>query len=150
MDIKFVFPVLAGASIVLQGALNRNSTNHLGLVSVVFLNALVFLCLSSIVWLLFKYNIIGNGFISAEHSFADLRWWQFLPGIFGFLIVFTTPLAIQYWGANSAFAIIICTQLVISLIWDSCVQRKMPAIFSLLGIIVMMGGLGLLILGNKK
>lgn len=147
--IKFFFPIIAGISIVLQGALNRNSTTHMGLASAVFLNALVFLFFSGIVWGLFKWNLISGNSQASVDSLADFQWWYILPGIFGCLIVFSTPLAIEYLGANSAFAIIICTQLLASLAWDFIFEKTTPTVLSLTGTLLMIVGLFVLLAGKK-
>ncbi|MGZ3744351.1 MAG: DMT family transporter [Pseudobdellovibrionaceae bacterium] len=147
--IKFFLPMIAGFSIVLQGALNRNSTTHMGLISVALLNAIIFLFFSLGIWLLIKLNIIMGSENAAVNPFTHLQWWQILPGILGYLIVCATPLAIEYLGANSTFAIIICTQLLVSLAWDAIYEKTAPTIMSIIGILIMMGGLAVLLSGKK-
>lgn len=147
MILKLLLPVLAGVSIVLQGTLNKNSAQQIGLASAVFLNALVFLVVSAVLWLFIKYN--GVNFFGAAKSLADLKWWQYLPGILGFVIVLSTPLAIHYLGANLTFAVIICTQLAVSLLWDVAVTRTAPSITSLAGLTVMYAGLFILLRGSR-
>lgn len=148
MIFKFIFPILAGISIVLQGTLNRHIATQIGLVSAVFLNALIFLIFSGILWLLVRYELVGSiPFLSAR-SIEGLKWWDLLPGIFGFLIVFSTPLAISFLGANLTFAVIICTQLAVSVAWDSVVNKQVPPISTAVGVTVML--VGLLILSSGR
>lgn len=149
MIFKFIFPVLAGVSIVLQGTLNRQIAGQIGLVSAVFLNALVFLVFSGILWLLVRYELISGIPILSAKPLMGLSWWDVLPGLFGFLIVFSTPLAISFLGANLTFAMIICTQLAVSILWDSISNRQAPSVSTLVGVGVMLIGLAILSLGRK-
>ncbi|MGZ3774108.1 MAG: DMT family transporter [Pseudobdellovibrionaceae bacterium] len=149
MTYKFLLPVVAGLSIVLQGALNRNSSANSDLSSVVFVNAIVFLVFSVVVLALIKFNFI-NGTATPLNPFSNFQWWHVFPGFFGFLIVFSTPLAIEFLGANVTFAVIICTQLVVSMIWDSYVEKRTPTAMSLVGVSVMIVGLAVLMLGKNK
>ncbi|HEY8272496.1 MAG TPA: DMT family transporter [Pseudobdellovibrionaceae bacterium] len=147
--IKFFLPIIAGISIVLQGTLNRNSTTYMGLTSAVLLNAIVFLFFSIGAWVLFKLNLIGGSANSSVNPLVHFQWWYILPGIFGCLIVFSTPLAIKFLGANSAFAIIICTQLVVSMLWDFTFEKTTPTAMSLTGVVIMIVGLFVLMAGKK-
>ncbi|MDD3022258.1 MAG: DMT family transporter [Alphaproteobacteria bacterium] len=149
MIFKFIFPILAGISIVLQGTLNRHLATQIGLVSAVFLNALIFLIFSAILWLLVRYELVGGIHLLTARSIEGLKWWDFLPGIFGFLIVFSTPVAITFLGANLTFAVIICTQLAVSVAWDSLVNKQIPPMSTVLGVIVMLVGLVILSSGRK-
>lgn len=149
MIFKFLLPVAVGMSIVLQGGLNRNSTSHMSLAFVVFINAIVFLTFSAGYWALTKFSVVSGNVSSSAGPFSNFQWWQILPGLFGFLIVFCTPLAIEHLGANSTFAVIICTQLLVSMIWDSLTQKTAPTMMSLIGVSIMMAGLAVLILGKK-
>lgn len=149
MILKLIFPILAGLCIVLQGTLNRHIATQIGLVSAVFLNACVFLLFSALLWVLVKYEVIGGIPLLTARSIDGLRWWDFLPGICGFLIVFSTPLAIGYLGANLTFAVIICTQLAVSLIWDSVANKQAPSISAVAGVVVMLVGLIILSSGRK-
>ena len=149
MILKLLLPVLAGVSIVLQGTLNKNSAQSLGLASAVLLNALVLVVVSFLFWSVFRAleSSPPSTFLLAK-PFVNLSWWQFLPGILGFFIVLTTPLSIRYLGATLTFAIIICTQLAISMFWDSIVAKTLPTLMSVAGLVLMYVGLFVLIRGK--
>ncbi|WII73298.1 DMT family transporter [Bdellovibrio sp. 22V] len=149
MVIKFFLPIVAGLSIVLQGTLNRNSATQIGLVSAILLNAGILLVLAGALWLLMKFQIISGTPALSAKPFMDLRWWQLLPGLCGFLIVFATPMAIENFGANLTFSVIICTQLLVSLFWDSYAQKTPPSWMSLVGVAVMCVGLFILMSSKK-
>ncbi|WP_415063050.1 DMT family transporter [Bdellovibrio sp.] len=149
MIFKFLLPIVAGISIVLQGTLNRTSASQIGLVSAVFLNALVFLVFSGVFWLAMRFELIGGLTTMSAKPFIDLKWWQILPGVLGFFIVLLTPLAIEFLGANLTFAAIICTQLAVSMIWDSYMEKAPPSPLSLVGVGVMVVGLVLIVVSKK-
>lgn len=149
MILKFIFPILAGISIVLQGTLNRQVAAQIGLVSAVVLNAVVFLVFSVLLWVLVKYNFISGLPGQGANAWGELNWWALLPGIFGFIIVFSTPIAIHYLGANLAFSMVICTQLGASLIWDSVAKKTFPSLMTSAGVLVMLLGVLILIFSRK-
>ncbi len=149
MIFKFIFPILAGLSIVFQGTLNRHIATQVGLVSAVFLNALVFLIFSGILWTLVRYGVLSGVPILSAKPFTGLELLDLIPGIFGFLIVFCTPMAISYLGAPVTFATIICTQLLGSMAIEYYTTKQVPNMSSLLGVIVMLVGLFLLMNGKK-
>lgn len=149
MIFKFIFPILAGLSIVFQGTLNRHIATQVGLVSAVFLNALVFLIFSGILWTLVRYGVLSGVPILSAKPFTGLGLIDLIPGIFGFLIVFCTPMAISYLGAPVTFATIICTQLLASMAIEYYTTKQVPNMSSLLGVIVMLLGLFLLMNGKK-
>lgn len=149
MTLKLLLPLLAGISIVIQGTLNKTSANQLGIASALLLNSLVLLAISIGFWLLMKYSVLSGWGGMTSLSFSDLKWWQYLPGILGFVIILSTPLAIQHLGANLTFALIICTQLIISLLWDSLEQRAWPNLVSWVGVGVMAAGVLILLMGKR-
>lgn len=149
MTLKLLLPLLAGLSIVIQGTLNKTSANQLGIATALLLNSLILLIIAIGFWLLMKYSVLSGWGNTASLSFSELKWWQYLPGILGFVIILTTPLAIQHLGANLTFALIICTQLIISLLWDSLAQKSWPSFSSWMGIAIMMVGVLVLLSGKR-
>lgn len=149
MIFKLIFPILAGLSIVFQGTLNRHIAAQVGLVSAVFLNALVFLVFAGFLWTLVRYGVLTGIPILTIKPWTGLGLLDFLPGIFGFLIVFCTPMAINHLGAPVTFATIICTQLLGSMVIEFYTTKQPPNTSSLLGVLIMLVGLFFLINGKK-
>lgn len=131
---KYLIPILAGFSIVFQATLNRSSASQIGLVTAIFVNAAVFMIVATVYWLAMRAQWINGSEVLSAHKINQLQWWQIIPGILGFFIVICTPLSIQYFGAASTFSIIVCTQMVLSLIWDSFQTKTVPSALSLLAI----------------
>lgn len=149
MILKFLFPVLAGLSIVLQGTLNRQVSTQIGLASTVFVNGLVFLFFTGGLWFLIRYGFISGGSLFVAKPIETLGWLEILPGIFGCFIVYMTPLAITHLGPNLTFSIIICTQLAVSVVWESIEQKSVPNVATFAGVAVMLLGVFLLLNGRK-
>ena len=51
------------------------------------------------------------------------RWWYFIPGLCGFLIVFGIPYGIIRIGALLTITLMICTQIITSIFWDTFVEQ---------------------------
>lgn len=149
MILKFIFPVLAGLSIVLQGTLNRQVSAQIGLASTVFINGLVFLFFTGAIWFLIRYGFISGGSLFVAKPIETLGWLEILPGIFGCFIVYMTPLSITYLGPNLTFSIIICTQLAVSVLWESIEQKSVPNLATFAGVVVMLLGVFILLNGRK-
>ncbi|MGZ3771043.1 MAG: DMT family transporter [Bdellovibrio sp.] len=149
MIFKYLLPVIVGLSIVFQGTLNRTSTGYIGLASAVLLNAIIFLVFATAYWLIGRFNFLSTSDMASINFASNFQWWQMLPGFLGFLIVFCTPIAIGYFGANLTYAIIICTQLLASMLWDSVLQKTLPSTMSLFGVVIMGVGLGFLLVGKR-
>lgn len=146
---KYLIPLLAGFSIVFQATLNRNSASQIGLVTAIFVNAAVFMVIATVYWLAMRAQWIqGNAILSAK-EIELLHWWQVIPGILGFLIVICTPMSIQFFGAATTFSIIVCTQLVLSLIWDSVQSKTFPSVVSLFAMSLIIIGVFILLKFKK-
>ena len=133
-------PIVTGFSIVLQGGLNRASASHIGLLSAVLLNAVIFVMFAGLLWFLARMGVLPLVGEMGAGSFKGLSLWQIWPGIFGFLIVLLTPWAIMHLGAGLTFALIIATQLLVSLAWDCLQNQAWPPISSWVGIALVLAG----------
>ena len=146
---KYLIPILAGFSIVFQATLNRNSASQFGLVSAIFVNAVVFMILATIYWFAIRLQWINGSEILSAQKIDNLQWWQIIPGILGFLIVICTPMSIQFFGAAATFSIIVCTQMVLSLIWDSVQTKTVPSPISILAMSLIIIGVFILLKFKK-
>jgi uncharacterized membrane protein YdcZ (DUF606 family) len=114
VNLLYLLPFAVGICGVLQGALNRRMAADWGLGWVVMWNTLIVLVLTSVV--------IALGLYPGKIQLGQLKWWHFLPGLFGFVIVLCIPLSISRIGALSSFLIIISSQILVSGAWDKFVQ----------------------------
>lgn len=124
-----LIPLILGCCTVMQAGLNRKITQAWSLPAAVFFNACVFLALSV-------------GFlIAASSRSSEALWdlkafslWFLLPGIFGFLLVMGGPWAVARLGAAQTFVLIVCAQLVASLLWDWKIESVEPTLQRFAGI----------------
>lgn len=142
---KYFIPVIAGLSIVFQATLNRSSAEQIGLVSAIFINAAVFMIIAGVYWFGVRMNLLPTTETLLAKELVHLQWWQFVPGVLGFFIVICTPMAIQFFGAANTFATIICTQLLVSTLWDSWQKKTMPSLHSVFALILILVGVFILL-----
>lgn len=140
MWIYLILPIMTGVSIVLQGGLNRASADQMGLLSAVLLNALVFLVLATTLWALARFGILSLPEQMGAGSFRSLQLWQLWPGLFGFLIVLLVPWSIMHLGAGLTFSLVIATQLIVSILWDSLRGHGLPGTGMWIGIALVLAG----------
>ena len=114
MNLFYLLPFVVGICGVLQGVLNRRMAAEWGLGWVVMWNTLIVLVLTAVV--------IAMGLYPGKIQWGQLKWWHFLPGLFGCVIVLCIPLSISRIGALSSFLIIISSQILVSGAWDKFVQ----------------------------
>jgi transporter family-2 protein len=116
--------VVVGLAVVLQGGFNRQVSTQWGLATTVFVNGIVFLVVSLALWGAMKLRpgVLPREFLPPENPGAVAVWRVILPGVFGVVIVTGLPWAIARMGALGAILVLLVTQLVVSMIWDSTVE----------------------------
>lgn len=141
MSFSILLPLIVGFSIVLQGTLNRAYSGNIGMGSAIFMNGVVFFVASIIYW---YFNQTVN------FNWGQITLWHVLPGIFGFLIVLLTPLSIGAIGSTLTFALIIASQLILSLAIESLQNKALPSINVLGGVLLLMAGAIVIFTANKN
>ncbi|MEQ1724003.1 MAG: DMT family transporter [Pseudobdellovibrio sp.] len=126
------FSVFIGMMAVLQGGLNRQISGKYGLHVAFLINSLVFLVIAGSYW-----------FFSSRTATADFKmeWWYIFPGIFGAMLVFGIPWAIPQIGALRVFLCLVGGQMVMSLLWDSFIEKRPPDLQTLVGTMLTLSGL---------
>ena len=124
MMLVWTVPVIVGLAVVLQGGFNRQVSQQWGLATTVFVNGIVFLVVSLILWGAMKLRpgVLPREFLPPADGGAVAAWRVILPGVFGVVIVTGLPWAIARLGALGAILILLVTQLVVSMIWDAAVE----------------------------
>jgi bacterial/archaeal transporter family-2 protein len=123
--IWLLLPVLLGISGVFQNGLNRHLMIHWNLNSAVFFNNIVVLTVGLGVWALcYALSDHTPQILSPKAAFTRFEWWYFLPGILGLFFVIGTPYAIFKLGALKVFVLLVATQIVVSLIWDTLSEGR--------------------------
>jgi bacterial/archaeal transporter family-2 protein len=132
LKIFWMLPFVVGICTVMQGALNKRLATEWGLGWALLWNSLICAVLAG---LLVAFNLYPG-----KINFVEMKWWHFLPGLFGFVIILLIPLSISKLGALNSFLILVCSQIIVSGAWDQIVEgislswtRLLGACLALLG-----------------
>ena len=116
-NFSIIIVVLLGTAAVMQAGMNRQILEHWGVLPAVLLNSLVFLSISlSLYWISSLFPTLFPASFKLPTAFSNFKWWYFLPGLFGFLLVMGLPIAISYIGATKTFIYLVIAQMISSLL----------------------------------
>jgi Uncharacterized protein conserved in bacteria len=139
-----IVPLLVGASIVLQGGLNRVLAGRIGLAPTVVVNAAVFAVACGAMWGL---SAARPDWFPAGFAPSGERWqpklWHVVPGLCGAVIVVGVPWAIGSLGATRVFITVVVAQVVGSALWDALVEGAAPSAMRLVGCGIAVAGVAL-------
>ncbi|TPV92315.1 MAG: hypothetical protein B7733_26410 [Myxococcales bacterium FL481] len=120
-----IFPLILGVFAVLQAALNRKILGQLGLTYAVILNASVLLIVASTFAAIVRFFPDAfPGDFRGRLALSSVRWWFFIPGCCGFLIVSGIPWLMGKIGALSVFVSLVAAQVVASAAWDAVFEGQ--------------------------
>lgn len=131
-----LFSIFIGMMAVLQGGLNRQISGKYGLSTAFLINSLVFLVIAGTYWFLSASARAGNDSFKME-------WWYIFPGIFGAMLVFGIPWAIPQIGALKVFLCLVGGQMIMSLLWDTFIEKRPPDMQTIIGTAVTVSGLAI-------
>ncbi len=140
----WIIPLSVGAMTVLQGTLNRQMSEPMGLGAALLVNSVIVTVAAAA---LYGAARLQPSLVPAifHDSFEprQLRAWMILPGLFGFGIIAGIPWGITRLGAAKVFVGIVVAQLVVSMIWDTFIDgrpitwmRVVGASMAILGVII--------------
>ena len=109
-NLFLLLPFVVGICSVLQGGVNKRIAADWGLSWAIMWNSILVIILAGIV--------LWGGWYPGKINLAAVKWWHFLPGIFGFIIIFCIPISISKIGALNSFLILVTSQLIVSGLWD--------------------------------
>ncbi len=118
----FLIPLLIGLVSVFQATLNRQVAREWGLAPAAVLNMVVALCIALV---FVGYSLTrgaGAGIFRIHLELGLFRWWWLLPGLFGCVIVFGLPWAVEKLGALPVFVVLVGAQMCASAGWDRWVE----------------------------
>jgi uncharacterized membrane protein YdcZ (DUF606 family) len=114
----WMLPVLVGISTVIQGGINRRLSDTWGLGWALFFNCAIVMLLSMLLVMINVYP----GKMSLMAMASSIRWWHFVPGFAGMIVVLCIPLSIAQLGALNSFLILVSSQILVSGLWDRLVD----------------------------
>jgi len=110
--------IFLGVIAVIQVTINRQIAMRWGLAPAVLLNtAVATLVAAAFLGLIVAFK--GGSFLLQSGARAsELRFYWFLPGVFGFLLVAGLPWAAHHVGTLRVFVGVVAAQMITSLAWD--------------------------------
>ena len=98
-----------GIASTLQGTTNSALANRQGLGTALWINAIVVLAGASLLWF-----VLPRAPLVAEPA----RWWHYLGGVFGLVILASAAWAFPRLGAGATVALMVAAQLATALLLD--------------------------------
>lgn len=119
MNIALSAAAFIGFLAVTQSILNRNIAQSLGLAKAVLLNGVINSFMASIFLAIsYKYSHKMPQIFDVSSRVSEIKWWYFLPGVFGFLIVAFYPYAIDKIGAAKVIVSVVASQVIVAMLFD--------------------------------
>lgn len=124
MNWTFLIPLAVGISGILQGGINRNMSNTLGLTQSLLLGNLFVLFYSIVLYFMVqKAPESFPDFFRLKTGLLEFKWWYLIPSICGFIIITGIPFGIFKLGAVKVTVLIVVAQMVTSILWDVFVEK---------------------------
>ena len=149
MNFYLVIPVFLGLTVVAQGVLNRRIGGEWGLSSAVFLNAVVFMIVSSALIFTAKLfpQLMPDYLKMRPIDLDKMKLWFVIPGLCGFFLVLGIPWSIQMAGPSKTFLVLIASQIVLGLLYEKLFLDEPISTMKYVGALVSTIGVALFTLG---
>jgi len=115
----YVFPLLAGFCVCLQGTINGYWQSRIGVHSTVLVNGVIVTVLAALFFLIANQTPIGR--ITSE-----IRPWILLNGLCGFIILTIAALTFPRIGAASVIVLMVAGQVVTAVAFDRLGILNLP------------------------
>ena len=137
----FIFPMFLGVAAVLQGGLNRQISDHIGLAGAVVINNIVLLGFALILYAVSmqKPAWLPDVFYN-KASMLEFKWWYIFPGLMGYSLVAGVPWAISKIGALNLFVGLVGAQMVASILWDYYFENTPITMLRIFGAVLAFSG----------
>lgn len=145
MNTFLILPVILAFSVVSQGLLNKKVGAEQGLAFAVFLNAIVFLIVSGILFFISKnFSESVPAFLKlptdSKNIFSIENAWYLIPGLCGFVLVLGIPWSLQNLGSAKTFIILIVSQIILSLLAEKFYFQNEVSLLKMAGALVALVG----------
>lgn len=124
MNWTYIIPLAVGAAGIIQGGLNKNMSQNMGLTMALFIgNALVLLYSVFLYLLATKSPESVSDLFRLRETAINFKWWYIIPSVCGFVIITGIPFGISKIGAIKVAVLIIAGQMITSVLWDIFVEK---------------------------
>lgn len=131
-----LLPMLLGCIGILQGALNGQVANTIGVAQATLITNIGTVIICLVFYFMVKtYSHLVPEFFQVKAPLSTYKWWYIFPPLFGFLIIAGMPLAIAKLGAVKVTVGLIAAQMITSVVWDLVVEGISLNVMKLVGIL---------------
>lgn len=124
MNLTYILPLLVGMAGILQGGINKNMSDTLGLAHALLLGNFFVLIYTFLLYFgVMKTPEFFPDFFRVKTHLLSFKWWYLIPSICGFIIVLGIPVGISQLGAVKVAVLIVAAQMVTSIVWDIFVEK---------------------------
>ncbi len=131
LKMVYLFPMLAGFCVSLQGTMNGHWQSKIGVHSTVLINGVIVTLLTAL------FFLVGNQ-TPIDRISSEVRPWVVLNGVCGFTILTIAALTFPRIGAASVIVLMVSGQLITAVVFDHLGILNLPhqpvSITKLLGI----------------
>lgn len=136
MNWSILLPLFIGCFGILQGAINRVISTHIGVAQA----ALITNIGSTIICVFFymfarAYSNLLPELYHVKAPLSTYKWWYVLPPLLGFMIIAGIPFSIAKLGAVKVTVGLIAAQMITSVVWDLCVEGVTINLMKFIGIV---------------
>ena len=136
MNWSMLIPIVIGCVGILQGTINRQVANHIGVAQATLLsNVLTVIICIGFYFLVKTTPSLVPDFFQIKAPITTFKWWFIFPPIFGFCIVAGMPFAFAKLGAVKVSVLLIAAQMATSVVWDIFVEDIGINLMKLAGIL---------------
>lgn len=131
-----LLPVLLGCVGILQGAINGQISNTIGVTQATLITNVgsVIICVA-FYFIVRSYSHLVPDFFQIKAPITTYKWWYVFPPLFGFMIIAGMPFAIAKLGAVKVTVGLIAAQMLTSVLWDIMVLDISLNIMKVVGIL---------------
>ncbi len=136
MNWSMLIPIVIGCVGILQGTINRQVANHIGVAQATLLSNFFTVGICLVFYFIVKTTpSLVPDFFQVKAPITTFKWWFIFPPIFGFCIVAGMPFAFAKLGAVKVTVLLIAAQMATSVVWDIFIEDIGINLMKLAGII---------------
>lgn len=122
--LTLLVPFTLGVIGILQGGLNRQISNTIGVAQATLISNIVTVLICIAFYFFVKsFPQFFPEFFRIKAPIATYQWWYIFPAIFGFMIVAGLPYAIAEIGAVRVIILLVAAQMLTGVAWDYWVEH---------------------------
>lgn len=135
-QLTLLLPLMLGCIGILQGAMNRQIANTIGVTQATLVGNIVTVIFCLLFYYVVKaYSMVFPDLFQIKAPFTTYKWWFVFPPLFGFFIIAGMPYAIAKLGAVKVTVGLISAQMLTSVVWDIMVEGIALNTMKIVGII---------------